>query len=287
MSDGAGELGDLLARARRDGASPERLAAVRARLETQLGPLDVPPSPATMAMSSKVALGVAALAAAIGIAAWLAAQSDAPVDEGRGTSTRRVEDPNVPGTSGRDPSGRDPSVQGPGVQGPSVRGPSGRDPSVPDPSMLPSAPESGVETATGQTEPMEARSGAASAPPTAGSAARSERAQAARNEARTGAASAPTAPSAAQSERAQVARDEREPRAATATAPGADPSSSLREEIALLDRAIRARDSGDVARAVATLEAHRARFPSGVLRPERDRMLAELASPAPAPPPPP
>lgn len=59
------------------------------------------------------------------------------------------------------------------------------------------------------------------------------------------------------------------------TAP-TDPRSSLREEIALLDRALRASESGDPAGARAALAEHRARFPSGTLTPERERMWAEL-----------
>ncbi len=62
------------------------------------------------------------------------------------------------------------------------------------------------------------------------------------------------------------------------TADEADPGSSLREEIALLDRALRASEAGDPVRARAALDEHRARFPSGTLSPERDRMLAELSA---------
>ncbi len=57
----------------------------------------------------------------------------------------------------------------------------------------------------------------------------------------------------------------------------ADPGSSLREEIALLDRALRASEAGDTAGARAALAEHRARFPTGTLRPERERMWSELS----------
>lgn len=57
-----------------------------------------------------------------------------------------------------------------------------------------------------------------------------------------------------------------------------DPGSTLREEIALLERAMAARDAGDTAAARAVLELHRTRFPEGVLSPERERVLRELAA---------
>lgn len=63
----------------------------------------------------------------------------------------------------------------------------------------------------------------------------------------------------------------------------APPGSTLREEIALVERAMAARDAGDVARARSVLEQHRARFPDGVLRPERERILLELSGPSVAP----
>ena len=59
-----------------------------------------------------------------------------------------------------------------------------------------------------------------------------------------------------------------------------DPSeagSTLREEIALLERAIAARDRGDADAARRILAEHAHRFARGVLRPERERLLRELA----------
>ena len=80
-----------------------------------------------------------------------------------------------------------------------------------------------------------------------------------------------------------------EPRAADSTS--LDPGSTLREEIALLERAMAARDAGDLEGARAALEAHHARFPAGILSPERERLLHELAAgpvaPDPAAPDPP
>ena len=62
-----------------------------------------------------------------------------------------------------------------------------------------------------------------------------------------------------------------------------DPGSTLREEIALLEQAIAARERGDLASARALLAGHRTRFPDGVLSPERERLLGELSAPAVAP----
>jgi TolA-binding protein len=68
------------------------------------------------------------------------------------------------------------------------------------------------------------------------------------------------------------------PRAAIAPEPSEpeNPSSSLREEIALLDRALRAREAGDVALARRLLRSHEARFPEGTLVPERERLRGEI-----------
>lgn len=68
------------------------------------------------------------------------------------------------------------------------------------------------------------------------------------------------------------------PRAAIAPEPSEpeNPSSSLREEIALLDRALRAREAGDVALARRLLRDHEARFPEGTLVPERERLRGEI-----------
>jgi hypothetical protein len=62
-----------------------------------------------------------------------------------------------------------------------------------------------------------------------------------------------------------------------------DERSTLRAEIALLDRAIAARERGALDEARAILAQHAARFPDGVLAPERERLLAELARGASAP----
>ena len=64
-----------------------------------------------------------------------------------------------------------------------------------------------------------------------------------------------------------------------AVAPSSDdPSSSLREEVALMERAMRHRREGDVAGVRAVLAEHAARFPDGHLAPERTRLLGELAA---------
>ncbi|MBN8617022.1 MAG: hypothetical protein J0L92_40960, partial [Deltaproteobacteria bacterium] len=64
-----------------------------------------------------------------------------------------------------------------------------------------------------------------------------------------------------------------------AVAPSSDdPSSSLREEVALMERAMRHRREGDVAGVRAALAEHAARFPDGHLAPERTRLLGELAA---------
>lgn len=215
MSDDAAQLADLIARARRDGAGPERLAAVRARLEAQVGPLDASPPASAMAATSKVALGIAAIAA-LGLAAWLATRVGSP-----------------PPDPVRD-------------EAPAPR--------------APSAPEPRVESEPAIADPIDVAAPADRARP------------------------APLEDPSPASPRGR--RVVAPPPAAAEAPPPADPSSTLREEIALLDRAIRARNAGDVARAVAVLEEHRTRFPSGRLQPDRDRLLAELASSAPAPTPP-
>ncbi len=59
-----------------------------------------------------------------------------------------------------------------------------------------------------------------------------------------------------------------------------DPSSTLREEIAILERAMGHRRDGDLVRARAALAEHARRFPTGVMSPERERLLGELETAA-------
>jgi hypothetical protein len=208
MNEPPEELGALIARARDAGPGPERLARVRARLESQVGPID-PPRAAPGGLAPAAALGprVGALVvvALLGIGAWL------------GTRAPSVE-----------PS-REPVTAAALEVAPPAR-----------------APERTIDAPV-VTTPAPAVEAATPAPP-----AETEDAIEPRRAART----APSAPS--------------EPPAEV------DPGSSLREEIALLDRALRASEAGDPARARAALDEHRARFPSGTLSPERDRMLREL-----------
>lgn len=215
-ADGTDALRDLIARARNDGAAPERLAAVRARLEAQLGPLDRPPSPPAPAISAKVALGVAAMAAVIAVGVWLGTRGD------------------------------DGSATGLELDAPALRSDPPGEPS-PAPAV-PSVAEPVAEEGTEEPSTEEA----------------------------TPAPIVAVEEEAPRIERARRVTPEPDP---IAPEPSVEDSASmLREEIALLDRALRARESGDPARATAALEEHRARFPSGRLQPERDRMLSELAT---------
>ena len=173
------DLGDLIARARRDGPSPERLGAVRASLEARLVPTDVPR--AVRIAWGKVVLGLAAFAVfALGIG--LAMRPGAPVPPSRGATPDRA------------------------------------------------------PIASASTAPTEATATPSPSHPT-------------------------------------TAIPEEAPTEAVA-------GSTLREEIALLERAIRLRESGDPARALAVLEEHRERFPSGRLRPERERLASEITQAA-------
>lgn len=221
MSESPDELATLLALARQDGAGPARLASVRARLESQLGPLDAPRPASPSALGPKIALGalaVLAVVALVGIRAWIGTPSDAA------TEPERVH----------------PEVD---VMSPARLVEPDTTPAL-DPPAEPTAPV--TETA--------------------------ERAL----------------PSDDVEDHVEPRRVARRAAAAITEAPSIDPPpadsrSTLREEIALLDRALRAREAGDLARAVAALGEHRARFPSGTMSPERDRMLAELGRVAHAP----
>ncbi|MBX3269295.1 MAG: hypothetical protein KF729_03485 [Sandaracinaceae bacterium] len=233
--DDLGELGELIARARRDGPGAERLGAVRARLESQVGSLDAPPLPSASGGAVAITLGVAALAAlTIGLAGWLVVRGGAPADEAASEdAASEAEAPAaVPSTAPGPPASpvpRDPTTEA-ALDG--LRAPA---------EVLPRPDARGDETADAPRAPRGARwaRDARGAPPVGSAVADT---------------SAPPAPSA----------DAR--------------ASTLREEIALLDRALRAREAGETARARAALEEHAARFPSGRLRPERERMLAELAA---------
>lgn len=242
-AEGMDELRDLIARARNDGPAPERLAAVRARLESRIGPLDAPPSPPSPAAPAKVALGMVAVAAVIAIGAWLGTRGGDPSSVGTERDVPGAR-PDAPAAALGEPSSA-PVIAAPveatvdEVAGGEVAG-----------------GEVAVgEVAGGEAAAEEAAADEGAADETAGEAPRPERR--ARHVAPTPVPSAETAPIEPSAE---------------------DSASRLREEIALLDRALRARESGDPARAAAALEEHRARFPSGRLQPERDRMLSELAT---------
>jgi TolA-binding protein len=53
-------------------------------------------------------------------------------------------------------------------------------------------------------------------------------------------------------------------------------ASQLREEIAILERAMGHRRAGDLEGARAAIAEHARRFPRGLLAPERDRLASEL-----------
>lgn len=207
MSETSEELGALLARAKEAGPGPERLARVRARLESQVGPLDSPRAAAPSGMSPTAGALAIAVLTLIGLSAWLGtrAPSAEPSDEPVRAPEHRVVAPET-----------EPTVDAPVAPTPT--------PTPEDEATLPTVPPPDLDA------PSAARRAVRPSP------------------------SAPSEPPAE-----------------------ADPGSSLREEIALLDRALRASEAGDPARARAALDEHRARFPSGTLSPERDRMLAELA----------
>ncbi len=86
------------------------------------------------------------------------------------------------------------------------------------------------------------------------------------------------APEVVPSAHPTIEREHREPLADPETHPETDPESSLREEVALLERAMRHRREGDLDAMRATLAEHAARFPNGHLAPERTRLLGELAA---------
>lgn len=233
MSEIPDELGALLSRARQDGPGAERLAEVRARLESQLGPLDAPRPPAAPALAPKVTLGVVAVLALLALGAWLAGRS-APDDA-------RAEQAHSEATiaDGRETIGATAAQAAASAE--ALAGMSAEALAAAE-----AEPEDGAET-----EPADGAE-------TARAGGRADRAT-------------PTA-----TDRVAPRRAEARPVPAPIEAPTSDSASTLREEIALLDRALRAREAGDLARARATLDEHRARFPSGALSPERDRMLAEL-----------
>ncbi len=213
MSEAPEALRALIARANEAGPGPERLAKVRARLESQLGPLDVPrASPATSLGPRAALAGLGVVAALVTIGAWL-----------------------------------------------------GAGPSAIEPTSV--APATEIEAA--HEEPLAPSTPEAEAVPTAPVEA------------------APAEPDAIETPEATATPRGRRPSTEEPVAPPAetelDRASSLREEIALLDRALRASEAGEPVRARAALEEHRARFPSGTLSPERDRMLSELPSEAEAP----
>ena len=243
MSETPEELRALIAGAAKAGPGPERLAAVRARLEAQLGPLDASgPAPASPSGAAPISPG-------------------APGEPGRHHGVG-----SAPRTTPAEIATR-------GIVGVVVvalglltwagtRSTAERDtaPVAPESAAAPSepaarpAPEPVLEAPVASPEPVHAEAAAVPDPaPTTPRAARTP---------------PPTAP----------APEALVPEAAAgATTTELDPRSSLREEIALLDRALRASEAGDVAGARAALAEHRARFPTGTLSPERDRMLSELS----------
>lgn len=232
MSGIPDELGALLSRARQDGPGAERLAEVRARLESQLGPLDAPRPPAAPALAPKVTLGVVAVLALLALGAWLAGRS-APDDA-------RAEQAHA-----------------------------GAEATIADMHETPRGPTT-VEVIAPTS--AQALAGAEAESPGGTEAARADGAETEPAYPRVERA----APAGAAADRVTTRRTERPATLAPIEVPASDSASTLREEIALLDRALRAREAGDLARAGATLDEHRARFPSGALRPERERMLAEL-----------
>jgi hypothetical protein len=219
-------LGALISRARQDGPSRARLDGVRARLESQLGPLGpsvdaAPPPPPRPDVSSSsswvvpttIVIGVIALFV-IG-RSLLGSETPAPVAPIAPTSTSTSPAPRPEADPPRE------------VVSPS--------------STAVSAEGSEAEPAT-ETEVGEA--------PPSGSPARPSR----------------------------VAHDD--PSAVEGPVPSDDPSSTLREEVALMERAMRHRREGDLAAMRAVLAEHAARFPNGHLAPERTRLLGELAAPS-------
>lgn len=83
-------------------------------------------------------------------------------------------------------------------------------------------------------------------------------------------------PSESTTRPSRVARDD--PSAVEGAPPSDDPGSTLREEVLLMERAMRHRREGDLAAMRSVLAEHAARFPNGHLAPERTRLLGELAA---------
>ena len=225
------DLGDLIARARRDGPSPERLGPVRASLEARLVPTDVPR--AVRIAWGKVVLGLAAFAVfALGIG--LAMRPGAPVPPSRGATPDRA--PIASASTAPTEATATPSPSHPTTSE-----------ATPEERTVIDEP---VPTASSITPPITPQAMPRSAP--------REHVRAAR---------------APDTSDPTTAIPEEAPTEAVA-------GSTLREEIALLERAIRLRESGDPARALAVLEEHRERFPSGRLRPERERLASEITQAA-------
>lgn len=82
---------------------------------------------------------------------------------------------------------------------------------------------------------------------------------------------------AAPIERARSERSPTERPSEEAIVPLDEPGSTLREEIAILDLALSAWRRGDRDGAREALARHRARFPEGILAPERERLEGEVA----------
>ncbi len=78
-------------------------------------------------------------------------------------------------------------------------------------------------------------------------------------------------------ERARSERPPTERPSEEAIVPLDEPGSTLREEIAILDLALSAWRRGDREGAREALARHRARFPEGILAPERERLEGEVA----------
>ncbi len=81
-------------------------------------------------------------------------------------------------------------------------------------------------------------------------------------------------------ERARSERPPSERPREEAMVPLDDPGSTLREEVAILEGAMAAHIRGDLEGAREALARHRARFPDGIMAPERERLEREVAQSA-------
>lgn len=236
------ELTSLLTRARGDGPTPARLASVRARLESELGPLGVAPpappatepapSPADPSTSGPVAggpggpslglLSLPTLALALFLVGRILLAAPVPTAA-----------PSMP--AAHDPPAVPPSAPVATTAAPEV------------PTAAPDVP---THVTTPPSEPVLA------APPSVP------------------ATSVPAA-SAPVRTRPVPRADEPAPASDEATS-----GSTLREELTLLERAMARRRAGDLEGARQAIAEHARRFPQGIMSPERERLAAELdASP--------